>query len=69
MTARKRRVCFALRPQARSYARALEVCPLGGHGVPDRPVAARLRRLDRLDPIGILTTHAPTPGARTIQRP
>jgi hypothetical protein len=69
MTARKWRACFALRPQARSYARALEVCPLSGHGVPELPVATRLRRLDRLDPTCILTTHAPTPGARTIQRP
>jgi hypothetical protein len=69
MTARNRRGCFALRPQPRSYAPALEVCPLGGHGVPELPVATRLQRPDRLNPACIRTTHAPTPGARTIQRP
>ena len=35
MTARKRPVRFALLSQSRSYARAPEVCPLGGHGVHD----------------------------------
>jgi hypothetical protein len=69
MTAHKRRVHLALRPQSRVYARAPEVCPLGGHGVHEHPVANRLRRLDRLDRTSIVTTHAPTPGARTIQRP
>ena len=69
MTARKRRVRFALRPQSRSDARAPEVCPLGGYGVREHPVATRLQRLDRLDRASIVTTHAPMPGARTIQRP
>ena len=68
MTPRKRRVRFALRPQSRSYARAPEVCPLAGHGVHEHPVATRLRRLDRLDRPPIVTMHAPTPSARTIQR-
>ena len=69
MTAPKRRVHFALRPQSRSYAWAPEVWPLGGHGVHEHRVATRLRRLDRLDRPPIVMTLAPTPGARTIQRP
>jgi hypothetical protein len=68
MTPRKRRVRVALRPQSRSYARAPEVCPLAGHGVPEHPVTTRLRRIARLDRTLIVTTHAPTPRARTIQR-
>jgi hypothetical protein len=69
MTARKRRVRFAFHPQSRSYAQAPEVCPLGGHGVATHPVTNRLRRFARLNWTAIVTTHAPTPGARTIQRP
>jgi hypothetical protein len=69
MTAHKRRVRLALRPHLRSYARTPEVCPLGGHGVHCHAVATRLQRLDRLDRTSIVTPHAPTPGARTIQRP
>jgi len=69
MTAHKRRVHLAIRSQSRAYARAPEVCPLGGYGVHEHPVANRLQRLDRLDRLSIVTTHAPTPEARTIQRP
>jgi hypothetical protein len=56
-------------PQSRSAARAPEVCPHGGHGVREHPVATRPRRLDRLDQTSVVTMHAPTPGALTIQRP
>ena len=69
MTAHKRCVRLVLRPQSRSYARAPEVCPLGGHAVHEHAVATRLQRLDRLDRISIVTPPAPTPGALTIQRP
>jgi len=68
MTARKPRVRVALRSQSRLYARAPEVCPVGGHALHEHPVATRLRRLDRLDRTSIVTPRAPTPVARTIQR-
>jgi hypothetical protein len=68
MTARKRRLRFALRHQPHSSVRAPEVCLLSGHSVHEHSVATRLRPYDRLDPTSIVTTHAPTPGARTIQR-
>jgi hypothetical protein len=69
MTARNRCVCLALRPRARSSARALEVCPPGGHGVSQQPVDPRPRRLDRLDRTYLVTMHAPTRAALTIQHP
>ena len=69
MTARKRRVRFALRSQPRSHERTPEVCPLDRGGVYEHAVGTHLRRLDRLDRMSIVTTHAATPEARTIQRP
>jgi hypothetical protein len=69
MTARKPRLRVVLRRQSRSSARAPEVYPLGGHGVHDHPVAHGLRPLDPPNRTAIVTTHAPTPDARTIQRP
>ena len=68
MTPRKRRVRFALRPQSRASARAPEVCPHDGHGGREHAGPIYLRHLDRLDRTSIVTTHAPTAGARTIQR-
>ena len=69
MTARDPRVRPALRRQSRADAWAPEVCPHSEHGVREQDVATRLRRRDRLGWIAVLTTHTPTPGALTIQRP
>ena len=69
MTARDLCVRLALRLRSRSYAWAPEVCPYGGHGVREHSVTTRLRRRDHLDQTSVVTTHASTPGALTIQRP
>jgi len=69
MTARKRRVRVALHPQARSYARALEGCPYDRIDVGAHRRLGCLGSRHRLDQISIVTTHAPTPGVPTIQRP
>ena len=69
MTARKRRLRVVLRLPSRADARAPEVCPLGAHDLHEDPVATRPRHLDRLGWTSIVTTHAATTAARTIQRP
>ena len=69
MTARKRYVRLTLRYQSRSYAWAPKVCPDRAHSVGEHAVATRPGRLARLDRTFVVTTLAPTPDARTIQRP
>ena len=69
MTARDLCVRLALRLQSRWYASAPEVYAHGGHGGREHAVTTPLRRRDRLDRTSVVTTHAPTPGALTIQRP
>jgi hypothetical protein len=69
MTARKPRVRVATRPPSRAYARAPEVCSYSGIDDLMYRLHTRLRRRDRLDQTSVAPSHAPTPGARTIQRP
>jgi hypothetical protein len=69
MTARKRRIRLAIRHQSRSYAWAPEVRWYGESTLREHAAVISLQRRDTLDRISVVTTHALTASAFTIQRP